>query len=278
MPYERYLTGPRPTYEPFSPLPEAAQAVTARPIKNGAYSFSSSGLSVMGYLPKRPRELLSTMSEQYEEPELDRCGRERRGGPGKKKTEVFFQAHLTWYGIEYHPSDNREQLENRLWETLSTLPPPALSPHIYEIEAQMRQQWLDETSLEQARMIQILTDQGYTVHNSDLLAQLTGHAALTDEFFTDRAGFFRTHFPPDAAHDYVVVLASFDEDAEGLIEWACDVYNMQAERVNKGVGRGARFPDYVVGRSRAAVQDKAEEIRREVVRGRNLGSRRFGAV
>ncbi|KDQ11449.1 hypothetical protein BOTBODRAFT_67989 [Botryobasidium botryosum FD-172 SS1] len=271
MPYARYLIGPRPTYEPFPPLP-AAQAVTSRPIKYGIYGFSSAGFSIMGYLPKTPDELLSAMSEQYEEPELNRYGEERRGGPGKRKPKIFFQAHLNWYGIEYYASDGRDDLEDLLWDAMSAVPSPTLDPAMYEIEAAMRRQWLHATALEQARTVQHLTDLGYTVHNSDLLAELTGHAALTDEFFADQAAFFRTHFPPGAPYNHVIVLTKFDKEEEGLLEWACGVYDLQAERVDKGAGNGraARFPDYVVGRSRAAVRAKAEEIGRDVVRARNL--------
>jgi len=44
----------------------------------------------MNYRPKRPSELRATMTEQYEEQELDRFGRAVRGGLGKKKGKAFF--------------------------------------------------------------------------------------------------------------------------------------------------------------------------------------------
>jgi hypothetical protein len=143
-------------------------------IQDGIYKYSSSGLSIMGCLPKRPSELLSIMTEQYEEPEVNMWGQERRGGRGKKKGKLFFQvrspphnpllhcvkelpaneqtqAHLTWYGVEYHPNDNRDELENLLWQAMSTRPPPTLDPEVYVIDEEMRQRWIDATAVEQER-------------------------------------------------------------------------------------------------------------------------------
>ena len=115
----------------------------------------------MNYLPKRPSELVATMTEQYEERELDRFGREIRGGRGKKKGKPFFRvssdhplcglytlisyskAHLTWYGFEYNEDDTREELEEQLWEAMTARPPPSLPQEIFEVEARMRQMWLN---------------------------------------------------------------------------------------------------------------------------------------
>ena len=52
----------------------------------------------MNYRPKRPSELVAAMTEQYEERELDRFGREIRGGPGKKKAKAFFRVSF-WITI-----------------------------------------------------------------------------------------------------------------------------------------------------------------------------------
>jgi hypothetical protein len=59
------------------------------------------------------------------------------------------QAHLTWYGFEFAEDDTRDDLEARLWEAMSSRPPPTLPDEIFEAEAEMRQMWIDSAAVEQ---------------------------------------------------------------------------------------------------------------------------------
>ena len=58
-----------------------------------------------------------------------------------------------------------------------------------------------------------------------------------------------------------------DEVAENQVwEWACGVYRLRVEKVEKDRGRGrdqGRFPDFVIGKNGRAVKAKAEKIQRE---------------
>lgn len=65
-------------------------------IKDGVFAFSSMGMSIKGYRPKRPSELLCAIAEQYEEKEVTRWGQEVRGGRGKKKTKEFFRVRVSF--------------------------------------------------------------------------------------------------------------------------------------------------------------------------------------
>ncbi|KIM35555.1 hypothetical protein M413DRAFT_347678 [Hebeloma cylindrosporum] len=220
-------------------------------LKRGFFSYSSTGLTIMNYRPKRPSELLAAMTEQYEEREPARFGREVRGGRGKKKGKLFFQAHLTWYGLEYHKDDTRDELETRLWEAMSSRPPPTLPVEMFGAEAEMRQLWIDSASDEKDRLQSILIEQGHTIYTSETLAELTGANSLTDEFFEHPPTFFRNHFPLGVSPQHVVVLMNVDEVAENQIwEWACDMYRLKVEKVENDRGRGrdrGRFPDFVLG-------------------------------
>lgn len=104
------------------------------------------GMTVKGYIPKRPSELLCAIAEQYEEREVDRWGREVRGGRGKRKNKEFFrvrwshspsprndkltcssfdiQAHLTWYGVEYYDEDTRDEDPEQYYEHSSASKTP----------------------------------------------------------------------------------------------------------------------------------------------------------
>ncbi|KIM35559.1 hypothetical protein M413DRAFT_14485 [Hebeloma cylindrosporum] len=248
------LTGPPVTYQPF-PLPPE-MPVIPRPLKRDFMSYSSTGFTIKNYRPKRPSELLAAMSEQYEEREMDRFGRPLRGGRGKKKGKAFFHAHLTWYGLEYAEDDTRDELETRLWEAMSSHPPPTLPDEVFEAEAEMRQ-----------IVTNILIQQGHTAYTSETLARLTGANSLTDEFFDHPPTFFRNHFPLGVSPQHVVVLMNVDEVAENQVwEWACDTHKLKVEKVEKDRGRGrdrGRFPDFVLGKDARRVREKAQEIRRE---------------
>ena len=130
--------------------------------------------------------------------------------------------------------------------------------------------------------MQQLTQRGYTTDNCEVLAELTGTSPtfLTDQFFDDRANFFRTQFPPNVSPQHVVVLASLDENAEHEVwQWCVDVHRLRVEKIdnNRGSGRlRGRFLDFVVGKDAAVVHAKANEIRAAngEVRG---GARRYHA-
>jgi hypothetical protein len=68
----------------------------------------------------------------------------------EQQTDVL-QAHLTWYGVEYYSDDSKQELEQLLWDALSTRPPPSLDNAIFEVEAEMRQRFSEATRVEQER-------------------------------------------------------------------------------------------------------------------------------
>ncbi|PPQ76459.1 hypothetical protein CVT26_012895, partial [Gymnopilus dilepis] len=259
-----------PTYQPFPAPPELPfipSPVNKLGIQDGIYSYSSTGFSLMGYRPKRPSELLAAMSEQYDEKEYDRYGQEKRGSRGKKKQKQFFKAHLTWYGIEYDENDSRQELEEKLWNAMSARPPPTLPQEIFDIEAVMRERWMNASEARNREIAETLVQQGHTIYNSPLLADVTGLTSLTDDFFTDPRAFLRKHFPPTAPRTHVVVLMGVDtaSDCEvDVYEWACDVFKLRVEKVENNRGRGfnrGRYADFVIGRDPGSVRAKAEEIR-----------------
>lgn len=61
------------------------------------------------------------------------------------------QAHLTWYGLGFAEDDTRDELEARLWEAMSSRPPPTLPDEIFEAEAEIRQMWIDSAAVEKER-------------------------------------------------------------------------------------------------------------------------------
>jgi len=63
------------------------------------------------------------------------------------------QAHLIWYGLEFDEDDTRDELEARLWEAMSSRPPPTLPDEIFEAEAEMRQMWIDSAAVEHDRYV-----------------------------------------------------------------------------------------------------------------------------
>ncbi|KDR79592.1 hypothetical protein GALMADRAFT_243691 [Galerina marginata CBS 339.88] len=269
------LTGVAPTYQPFPPPPDLP--VVPQPVKYGFFAYSSTGLTIMNYRPKRPSELLAAITEQYEEQKLDRFGRAVRGGPGKKKGKPFFQAHLIWYGLEFAGDDSRDELEAKLWDAMSARPLPTLPDETFKAEEEMREMWVNSAAVEHDRVLNLLLQQGHTVYTSETLAELTGADSLTDDFFDDPKKFFETHFPAGVSPQHVVVLMNVDEVAEIQVwEWACDAYGLRVEKVENDRGRGRDrgcFPDFVIGKNGRAVKQKADEIRQE--NGRGAASARF---
>ncbi|PPQ76493.1 hypothetical protein CVT26_012359 [Gymnopilus dilepis] len=268
--YTRYLANP-PTYQPFPEPPELGAVPS--PIKEGIYSYSSTGFTVMGYRPKRPSELLAAISEQYEERELDRFGRKVRGGRGSKKGKKFFHAHLTWYGLTYEETDTVQELEENLLQAMSVRPPPVLPPEIYAVEEDMRTQWLGAASAHQDRLTDSLVRDGKTIHTSELLAELTGATTPTDDFFAHPNTFFSKYFPRDAPRDRVILLLAVDKGGEDDVwSFARDMYKFEVVRVERwvdergrGLGKRERISDFVIGRDAKAVKMKAEEVRQDGV-------------
>lgn len=70
----------------------------------------------MNYHPKRPRELLAAMTEQYEEQEMDRFGRAVLGGLGKKKGKAFFHVSSEYvYLGEKHANELNPGTSEMIW-------------------------------------------------------------------------------------------------------------------------------------------------------------------
>jgi hypothetical protein len=90
---------------------------------------------------------------------------------------------LSWYGVEWNEDDSRDDLEDCLWDVMSTRPPPELANAIYEIEAGMRQRWSDASVAEQVRYVSCsyliaLSDVCVLIAISLVLSSISGHKAI----------------------------------------------------------------------------------------------------
>ncbi|KAF9073222.1 hypothetical protein BDP27DRAFT_1360430 [Rhodocollybia butyracea] len=228
-------------FQPFDPVPDFLLAPS--PIQYDIYRFSSAGFTIKGNLPKSPGELLQMMSDQYVGKQVDRFGQPLR---------------------EYSDSDDRDELEDKLFTAMSARPPPQIPNHIYEIEAEMRRLWIEAAAGERVRISNLLVAQGHNPDSDPVLAQLMGRTTLVDQFFDDTANFFATHLP---LQNSVVVLENVDEDnlEIGVYEIACDRYGMRVQKVPRPFnlrGRGS-YPtaDFVIGKDAFLVNAKASELR-----------------